>query len=106
MIDSMLTRHHVYLLCAEWCGVCRAFEMPFNEAIQRLSFVQAHWVDIEDFPEWEDRVDIESFPTLHVETADGQVVFSGSIEPDPDQLLRLLGRLRETAPFAQNSGKN
>jgi len=93
MIDSMSTRHHVYLLCAQWCGVCRAFEMPFNEAIQRLSFVQAQWVDIEDFPEWEDKVDIESFPTLHVETTDGRVVFSGSIEPDAEQLVRLITRL-------------
>lgn len=93
MIDSMSTRHHVFLLCAEWCGVCRAFEIPFNEAVQALNSIQAHWVDIEDSPEWEDRVDIESFPTLHVETADGRVLFSGSIEPDAEQLVRLLGRL-------------
>jgi protein-disulfide isomerase-like protein with CxxC motif len=67
--------------------------MPFNKAIQTLNSVQAQWVDIEDYPEWEDRVDIESFPTLHVETADGRVLFSGSIEPDAEQLVRLLGRL-------------
>lgn len=89
----MSTRHHVYLLCAEWCSVCRAFETPFKEATKTMTLLQAHWVDIEDFPEWEDRVDIQSFPTLHIETADGRVVFSGSIEPDADQLLRLLVRL-------------
>lgn len=89
----MSTSHRVYLLCADWCGVCRAFEVPFNEVVQTLGSIQAHWVDIEDFPEWEDKVDIESFPTLHVETADGRVLFSGSIEPDAEQLVRLLGRL-------------
>ncbi|HEX4916651.1 MAG TPA: thioredoxin family protein [Limnobacter sp.] len=93
MIDSKLVRHRVYLLCAEWCGVCRAFEIPFKEALQAFNSVQAQWVDIEDSPEWEDRVDIESFPTLHVENSDGRVLFSGSIEPDADQLLRLLARL-------------
>ena len=89
----MSKNHHVYLLCAEWCGVCRAFETPFTETVQTLSSVHAHWIDIEDFPEWEDKVDIESFPTLHVETTDGRVVFSGSIEPDAEQLVRLITRL-------------
>lgn len=93
MIDSMSAHHHVYLLCAEWCGVCRAFEMPFNVAVQTLTSVEAHWIDIEDSPEWEDKVNIESFPTLHVETTDGRVVFSGSIEPDVEQLVRLITRL-------------
>lgn len=88
-----LPRHHVYLLCAEWCGVCREFKAPFNQAMQTLALTNASWIDIEEHPDWEDKVDIESFPTLYVEAANGSVVFSGSIEPDIDQLLRLLGRV-------------
>ena len=91
----MSTHHHVYLLCAEWCGVCRAFEVPFKAVVQGLTSFQAHWIDIEDSPAWEDKVNIESFPTLHVETADGQVIFSGSVEPDVDQLVRLLTHLQK-----------
>lgn len=61
--------------------------------MQTLTSVNTSWVDIEEHPDWEDKVDIESFPTLYVEAANGSVLFSGSIEPDVDQLLRLLGRL-------------
>lgn len=85
--------YSVYLLCANWCGVCREFEPVFKETVLGSTAFKAHWIDIEEFPEWEDRVNIDSFPTLHVENIEGKVLFSGSIEPDGDHLTRILSRI-------------
>lgn len=82
--------YQISILCAEWCGVCREFSEHLQAFSSKRTEFQISWIDIEESPEWDDRVEVENFPTLYIENGNGEVVFSGSIEPDPAQFERLL----------------
>lgn len=82
----------VFGICAEWCGVCRDWRAAFDAAAARLPQDRFVWIDIEEDDEAMGDLDIETFPTLLVGTAD-RVLFFGTILPSPELLLRLLAGL-------------
>lgn len=99
MTDEVL---RVVCLCAAWCGVCRDYAAPFEQAA--LAFgAQAEFMqlDIEDEAELLGPVDVENFPTLLIARG-AQVLFFGTVTPHPQTLTRLVqgalaGELRPLA---------
>ena len=80
----------VVCLCAAWCGVCRDYAAPFEQAAlafgARAEFTQ---LDIEDEAELLGSVDVENFPTLLIARGD-RVLFFGTITPHVQTLTRLV----------------
>lgn len=87
MDDDVL---RVVCLCAAWCGVCRDYAAPFDEAAAgfaaRAEFTR---LDIEDEADLLGSVDVENFPTLLIARGP-QVLFFGTITPHPQTLTRLV----------------
>ena len=87
MNDDVL---RVVCLCAAWCGVCRDYAAPFEQAA--LAFgAQAEFMqlDIEDEAELLGPVDVENFPTLLIARG-AQVLFFGTVTPHAQTLTRLV----------------
>ena len=86
-MDDVLT---VVCLCAAWCGVCRDYAAPFDEAAAQFG-AQAEFtrLDIEDEAELLGSVDVENFPTLLIARSE-QVLFFGTITPHVQTLTRLV----------------
>ena len=80
----------VVCLCAAWCGVCRDYAAPFDEAAAPFG-TQAEFtrLDIEDEAELLGSVDVENFPTLLIARGE-QVLFFGTITPHVQTLTRLV----------------
>jgi thioredoxin 1 len=89
--DDRATRW-VFGLCAQWCGVCREWREAFDSVAARNPQDRFAWIDVEDEDELVGDLDIETFPTLLVGTAQ-KVLFFGTILPSPDLLARLLTSL-------------
>ncbi len=85
---------HVACLCAAWCRLCDSYAPVFTQVTQTLAArhpgLQAHWIDIEDEADLLGDLDIETFPTLVVVGADGDVRFAGALTPEPSTLQRVL----------------
>ena len=81
-------------LCAQWCGVCREFRQIFDAARAIHPHILFDFVDVEDEAELLDELDIETFPTLVLGTAE-RIVFAGPILPQPGALERHLRLLTE-----------
>jgi thioredoxin 1 len=86
----------VFGLCADWCGVCKEWRAVFDTAAAAHPHDRFAWVDIEDEDELVGDLDIETFPTLLVGSAE-RVLFYGPILPSPDLLTRLLASLDGSA---------
>ncbi len=82
----------VVVLCADWCGTCRAFR-PLMGAFQ-MEGCRVYWVDIEDHDEALQTLEIDTFPTIVVANQDHAVYFAGPIEPHLPNLERLLKTLQ------------
>lgn len=83
----------VICLCAAWCGTCREFQPAF-EALAASHPGQAFaWVDVEDEADRLGDLDVETFPTLLVGSADGTVRFLGPVLPQAGGVERLLRSL-------------
>ncbi|MEO8059501.1 MAG: thioredoxin family protein [Burkholderiales bacterium] len=80
----------VVCLCAAWCGVCRDYATPFDEAGATFG-AEAEFtrLDIEDEAELLGSVDVENFPTLLIARGD-RVLFFGTITPHVQTLTRLV----------------
>ena len=96
----------VACLCAQWCGTCRDYRATFDAAAATLGHaVRAVWIDIEDDAALVDDVDVEDFPTLLIARGP-QLLFFGTITPQPPTLARLLasalaGELPAPAPMPE-----
>jgi thioredoxin 1 len=86
----------VFGLCAQWCGVCREWRAAFDAAAARHPQDRFVWIDVEDQDDVVGDLDIETFPTLLVGTAD-RALFFGTILPSPELLTRLLASLDGSA---------
>ncbi len=86
----------VICLCADWCGSCREFAPTFDALAAALPGDVFRWVDIEDEPDLLGDLDITTFPTLIVASADG-LHFGGEVLPQAGVLARLVASVR-TAP--------
>lgn len=99
MDDDLL---RVVCLCAAWCGVCRDYAAPFEQAAIAFG-AQAEFtrLDIEDEADLIGSVDVENFPTLLIARG-AQVLFFGTVTPHAQTLTRLVqgalaGELRPLA---------
>jgi thiol-disulfide isomerase/thioredoxin len=82
----------VACLCARWCGTCRDYQTTFDAALATLgAAARGVWIDIEDDAALVDNVDVEDFPTLLIARG-GELLFFGTITPQPPTLARLLSR--------------
>jgi len=83
----------VICLCAAWCGVCREWQAPFQQAAQAHPRVHFSWVDVEDEADAMGDYEVETFPTVLIARGD-TVCFLGPIAPSGTQLARLLASLQ------------
>lgn len=83
-------------LCAEWCGTCRDWRAAFDALVAAHPRHRWRWLDIEDEAELAGDLDIETFPTLLVADAAGQVLFAGPVLPRAADAQRLVEALLET----------
>jgi thiol-disulfide isomerase/thioredoxin len=81
-------------LCAQWCGVCRDFRQIFEAAKAIHPHMLLEFVDVEDEADLLDELDIDTFPTLVLGTAE-RIVFAGPILPQAGTLERHLRLLAE-----------
>jgi len=82
----------VACLCAQWCGTCRDYQATFDAALATFGeAARGVWIDIEDDAALVDNVDVEDFPTLLIARG-GELLFFGTITPQPPTLARLLSR--------------
>lgn len=88
----------VFGLCAQWCGVCREWRMSFDAVAARRPQERFAWIDIEDEEAAIGDLDIETFPSLLVGTAE-RVLFFGTVLPSPQLLERLLASLEAASPM-------
>ncbi len=88
----------VYVLCAQWCGVCRDYQAFVTE--QQVRAEQAWvWVDIEEHSDVLGDLDVENFPTLLV-TQGHTLRFLGTVLPQPEVGLRLVQSLVQGSHYA------
>lgn len=85
-------RPWVICLCAQWCGVCRDYRTAFEQVSVLLRGYRFAWVDVEDHAGLIGELDIETFPTLLVASAENTLFF-GAITPHPTTLARVLEAL-------------
>jgi hypothetical protein len=74
----------VYVLCAEWCKVCRDL---LESAPEEFDFTMK-WIDIERSAKWTDDLAVETFPTLAV-FRNERWTYWGAAEPLWPQIARL-----------------
>jgi thioredoxin 1 len=89
----------VVCLCADWCRACKGYRSVFSQLAEEVAekypdsrFV---WIDVEDQADLVGDLEIETFPTLLVGSAEG-LNFLGAITPQPQVLSRLLNSLLES----------
>ncbi len=85
----------VACLCAQWCRTCGDYAEPFAAVTKRFPDDAFVWIDIEDDSDWVDDIDVENFPTLLV-AFNGEPRFFGTVQPHPQQLVRLLASVQAT----------
>lgn len=88
----------VYVLCAQWCGVCRDYRTFVTEQ-QARSDQGWVWVDVEEHSDALGDLDVENFPTLLV-TQGASLRFLGTVLPQPEVALRLVQSLVQGSHYA------
>lgn len=71
----------VAVFCADWCRVCREFVPQLQRSLGGRDDVRLLCLDIESFPDEEDLLDIENFPTLLLADAQGRARYAGAVLP-------------------------
>ncbi len=79
----------VACLCAAWCDTCTQYRIKFEALAQSHPAHVFVWIDIEDHPEFLGDEDVENFPTLLIQSADG-LLFFGTMLPHIGHLQRML----------------
>ena len=82
----------VICLCADWCGLCRDYQLIFAQMATRYPAFRFAWLDIEDQSDLVGDLDVETFPTLLLADAQGTRFF-GPLTPQASTLSRLLDSL-------------
>lgn len=86
----------VICLCADWCGLCRDYQLVFAHMAQRYPAFRFAWLDIEDQSELVGDLEVETFPTLLLADAQG-TRFIGPLTPQASTLSRLLDSLARSS---------
>ena len=91
----------VVCLCAAWCRTCDAYRSVLDTAAAEYPGTRFIWVDVEDEAALVGDLDIETFPTLLMADAAGQVRFWGALPPQAGVLARMLSGLPAAAPMPE-----
>lgn len=83
----------VVCLCADWCGLCRDYQVVMAQMAGRYPAFRFAWLDIEDQAELVGDIDVETFPTVLMADAQGTRFF-GPLTPQANTLARLLDSLQ------------
>jgi thioredoxin-like negative regulator of GroEL len=94
-----MTRPVVACLCAAWCDTCGAWRAHFERVAAASPQFAFRWIDIEDEAELLGDIDVENFPTVLIARA-GEVLFAGTLRPDPAHLQRVLDVIASGAALA------
>lgn len=83
--------------CAAWCDTCRQYREGFESLAQDHPSAVFIWVDIEENETLLDDEEVEDFPTLLVQSSQGNLFF-GPMPPHPTHLDRLIRSLEGDRP--------
>jgi thioredoxin 1 len=86
----------VICLCADWCGLCRDYQVVFAQMAERYPAFRFAWLDIEDQSDLVGDLEVETFPTLLLADAQGTRFF-GPLTPQASTLSRLLDSLARSS---------
>lgn len=107
-LSSSASATWVICLCADWCGLCRDYQVVFAQMAERYPAFRFAWLDIEDQSDLVGDLDVETFPTLLMADAQGTRFF-GPLTPQADTLARLLDSLArsslQVAPHESATGQ-
>lgn len=79
----------VVCLCAEWCNTCGSYRSTFDAQARRQPADRFVWLDIEEHEDLVGQLDITNFPTLMLLDGTGQLLFAGTVTPQPQTLERM-----------------
>lgn len=79
----------VVCLCAQWCGVCRAYVSSFAQVGAHMAPARFVWVDVEDAADIVDPIEVDDFPTLLIAVG-AEPRFFGTLTPQPQLLERMV----------------
>lgn len=102
-LREKLARHPglaVACYCAAWCDTCNSYRPGFEALAAALPQHVFIWIDIEESEALLDDEDVENFPTLLVQSSQGNLFF-GPMLPHPEHLERLLQSLDDAGPVIQ-----
>lgn len=86
--------------CAAWCDTCSAYRQGFEDLAGRNPEHVFAWIDIEENEALLDDEEVENFPTLLVQSLQGNLFF-GPMLPYPEHLERLLQSMDARQPATQ-----
>ncbi len=86
--------------CAAWCDTCAQYKARFEALARRWPAHTFVWIDIEENSELLDDEDVENFPTILLQTREGNVFF-GPMLPYIGHLERLLAQYRQPSTFTE-----
>lgn len=78
--------------CAQWCDTCKKYETDFQQLASEYPQHVFVWIDIEENPELLGDEDVENFPTVSVQNAQGHRFF-GTLMPYISHLARLIEQI-------------
>lgn len=84
--------------CAAWCNTCSAYRPAFDALAQRNPEHVFVWIDVEENEALLDDEDVENFPTLLVQSTQGNAFF-GPMLPHIEHLDRLLRSIDASTPI-------
>ncbi|UYO92861.1 thioredoxin family protein [Pollutimonas sp. M17] len=85
--------------CAAWCDTCSEYRPQFQALAEKWPAHAFVWIDIEENPELLGDEDVENFPTLLIQSPEGNLFF-GTMLPHIGHLDRLIRSLEEHAPVS------
>lgn len=100
-LQSRLEHHEGLLIacyCAAWCDTCREYAPQFTELAADWPQHTFVWIDIEDHPELLGDEDVEDFPTILIQGAQGNLFFGEQL-PYISHLDRLIKSVQDGAPL-------
>ncbi|TAL89708.1 MAG: thioredoxin [Candidimonas sp.] len=93
----------VVCYCAQWCDTCKKYEADFTQLAGEYPQHVFVWVDIEENPELLGDEDVENFPTVSVQSAQGHRFF-GTLMPYINHLARLIDQIETNAGKTTTDG--
>lgn len=80
--------------CAAWCDTCSGYQTEFNDLSRQWPQHTFIWIDIEDDPHLLDNHDVDNFPTILVQSDQGNFFFGEQL-PYISHLARLITHIEQ-----------